>query len=355
MTYCLAWKTKHAAFLLADTAVTLNKSLGVRKYSSFGELQGSEGKETVIESLLKINVFGKTCALVFSGDVELANSIIDSLKFYLDSGESPRRAFRAAIRTNSPFSKFKSVSILFTFFDGQVPVLLKFDSTNPTAFIDDLDIVQIGSMGSYYPAFSDYIIRSFIDGSSKPGNILAAITAVLQSYGIHSVLAKMYVGGAFFGLYLDQSGVYWQEDTTYVIYHENDQRLQLAGLITVGIRDNVLFVGSSLINETKFMSNRLSAAAIESWMNSTSQQVLKTLDNYQSQYYVFLSNKQHMVTVVRTYGNLTNEYFQIYPLGNNKVAFLLNERFYQLIRDIHAQRSDNAIPFRLTWLHATNA
>lgn len=355
MTYCLAWKTKRAVFLLADTSVTLNASLSARKYSSFGELQGMRGKETVTESLLKINVVAKNSAIAFSGDVDLANSIIDTLKTLIESGETPIPAFRAAICSNSPFSPSRTVSFLFASFEGNTPKLLHFDSLDPTVFSDSNDVVQIGSMGSYYPSFSEYMIRRFIDGTTKPENFLAAVTAIVQSYGIHSVLSQMYVGGAFFGLYVEQAGVYWQDDTTYVIYHENNDILDLGGLITVGVRDNVLFVSSSLISETKFISNRVSAPTIHNWIDLLSNEVLNILNTYQSEYYVFLSNKDRMITVVRTYGNLLNEYFQIRPLEPNKVAFFLHDKFYDSIREMNAEPIHDAIPFKFAWLHATNA
>jgi len=227
MTYCLGWKTKKAVFLLADTSVTLHKPLG-KMYSSFGELQGSQGRESVVESLLKINAVHKMAAIAFAGDVGVANSIIESLQKILNLGKPYRQAFEAAIASNSPIPSSKPISFIFAYVESDSPKLLYFDS-EPHRLVDVEEVVQIGSMGSYYPSFSDQMIRSFIGGTSKPENILAAITGVVQTYGIHAVLSEMYVGGGFFGLYIDQSGLYWQEDTTYVIYHEKNDHLNIGG------------------------------------------------------------------------------------------------------------------------------
>ncbi|MFH0991378.1 MAG: hypothetical protein V1799_15325 [bacterium] len=234
-------------------------------------------------------------------------------------------------------------------------MLVHFDSRFPTRFSDVEETAQIGSMRSYYPEFSDYMIRSFISGTSKPENILGAITAIVQSYGIHSILSEMNVGGAFFGLYLDASGPHWQDDTTYVVYHDDDHTLDVGGVITVGIRDDVLFVGSSMINQTKFISSHLTAATMSGWMASWAESIFNILNEYRSEYYIFLSNKHWMATVVRTYGNLANEYFQVHPFDHNKVAFAFRNKFYEMICDIHAQPVDNELPFRFCWLHATNA
>ena len=353
MTYCLGWKTKKAVFLLADTSVTLNKSLG-KKYSSFGELQGSQGNESVVESLLKINAVEKKAAIAFAGDVGLANSVIESLQTFLDLGKPYRQALEAAIANNSPLPSSKPISLILAYVDTNSPKLLYFCSES-SELIDIEDVVQIGSMGSYYPSFSDQMIRSFIGGTSKPENILAAITGVVQTYGIHAVLSEMYVGGGFFGLYIDQSGLYWQEDTTYVIYHINNDALLIAGFITIGVRENVLFIGSSLLNETKFISSHISATSMNSWMQTWPPRIFNTLKTYSSDFYVFLNTKQQMATIVRTYGNLMNEYFKIRPLEGNRVEILIHDKFFQLIRVISAEPIEDGIPFQLAWLHATNA
>lgn len=355
MTYCLAWKTKSAVFLLADTSVTLNKSLR-KSHSSFGELQGSQGSISVVESLLKINPLRKHAAIAFAGDVRVANSIIDSIRILLDSGESCRKAFEKAIVSNSPIPPSRSVSIILAYYENEFPMLAHFDSRQPQKIIDVEDVIQIGSMGSYYLEFSGHMIRSFIGGTSKPENILTAITAVVQTYGIHAVLSDMYVGGALFGLYIDQYGLNWQEDTTYVIYYDKGGVPNIGGFITVGVRDNVLFTASSLINETKSMTSHVSAENANSWIGEWQERILDILKNYHSEYYVFLSTQHRITTIVRTYGNITNEYFQVRPLGGNKVAILLHDKFYQLIRDFSIKKGDeNGIPFQLAWLHATNA
>lgn len=355
MTYCLAWKTKSAIFLLADSSVTLNKSLK-KTYSSFGELQGSQGDISVVESLLKINPLRKNVAIAFAGDVRVANSIIDTIRVLLDSGESCRKALEKAIANNSPIPSSRSVSIILAYYENQFPMLAHFNSQQPQKIIDVEDVIQIGSMGSYYPEFSARMIRSFIGGTSKPENILAAITAVVQTYGIHAVLSEMYVGGAFFGLFIDQYGLNWQEDTTYIIYYDRRGVPNIGGFITVGVRDNVLFAASSLTNETKFMTSHVSAENANSWIGEWQERILDILKSYHSEYYVFISTQHRITSIVRTYGNITNEYFQIRPLGGNKVEILLHDKFYQLIRDFSIKKGDeNGIPFQLTWLHATNA
>ncbi|WP_103973309.1 hypothetical protein [Methylovulum psychrotolerans] len=101
MTYCLGWKSKTAAFLIADSAVTkriaITEDKKLLQESSFGEKQGqmNTGKY-VYERTLKLNSVNKI-AITFAGDADFGGNFVSLIKDNLDYGINIKTAIQYSI------------------------------------------------------------------------------------------------------------------------------------------------------------------------------------------------------------------------------------------------------------------
>jgi len=343
MTFCAGWKYKGAVYLIADTAVT-KPDKPRSDYSSFGQLHSSTKDGYVEESLLKLIPISKGMAIGFAGDVQVATEIIGLLKDNVQYADSVRDLLRIADNMG-PFDPKRSVTLLIASSTAQGSVeLIKWDSLKG---IDqsEADFYQIGSLTSYHSAFTSEFLNFLISGNLAIDRILPTIISVVQSYGVYDDLIQMNVGGLIFGLYTSHGNVYWQEDTNYIIYGPNIDKISYISAIA---RDNVIIISSSITNENRIFAHSISVNRTTIFSQDWRRRVQEQIDSDRFRYWVFISIQDRVITLlIRNDLQSESKYVRLSKLSNGKFDLAMSPELIQLLRQAVEDKNDGSIPFRL--------
>jgi len=349
MTYCLGWKSQNSVFIVADTALTTEAYKPTGPFvSSFGEVNYSSKDTYVREALLKICVVGKII-IGFAGNVNTAFEIIAVFKQLISSNSSVHEVLEKAIRSCGPYSKKNDVELIVGYVDKNGPRLISYNHDEERSIHEHDQFVQVGSIASYYPALSEATIKMFLKGKLPDENMLAAITAILQNYGILDRLMKMKVGGVFFGISVNATGVSWQEDTSYFLYPPDLRSLQH---ISVVARDNVLSVSSSLSGDKRVFMNTINTTNPEKWQARWIPRLKRKFNSGQSIFYTFLSKRDRLITVIKAPNPLSNKYFKIHADGMGKFDLFFSPELMAMLKNPNVVEKGISLPFRFNWISA---
>ncbi len=262
MTYIVGWKKKAAAFLCADSVVTVtNPSTPLRfELSSFGERHVLTKQESISEGLLKIINLGSV-AVAYCGNVGFNRGICGLIATELHRGSCPRDAFVTAIKSSLPVPPGIDTGLLAVFVEDSKPVFLAFNEYNDCQIQDVADdhCVMMGSMPEGITHI-DVSCLAMLDKAfaDKPAEYLVSMLGCLQSWSLHTpVLSQHGVGGAFYGLMATSSGIHWQPDVTYWPYAYTDG-ISFTGNVYTFFRENSLVVRSFITETTRVFSDELS-------------------------------------------------------------------------------------------------
>jgi len=182
------------------------------------------------------------------------------------------------------------------------------------------------------------VIRTFLHGNLGDEHMLAAVTAVLQSYGIFDHMMRMNVGGVFFGASVDLNGVSWQKDTSYFLYPPD---LTMSQFISVCSIDNALAVASSFVSPRVFM-NTINTANVTQWQDKRMHELKEKLNSGKSIFYTFLSTKDRLITVIKKTDKSVDRYFRIHTEhldGKEQYNFSFSSEFVELLSCTRSQES----------------
>lgn len=342
MTYILGWKSKGSAFIVADSAVT-KEGISSTAYSSFGEMHTDRNGKMVEEAMLKLCCIKNKAIVAMAGDNRTALGIIEIFKNAVDY-YGIKEAFEEAIISCGPYSKDNKVGLIVGYIDNGEPKLISFTNTNK--IVEHSDFTQIGSIASYYPSLTENLVKLFINGRLADVHMLAAVTAVLQSYGIFDQLMNMHVGGVFFGLSIDASGIHWQNDTSYVIYNFEPQNFNY---ITVIERESAIFVNSTFTQDIRGFVNSINTASLPENIDALRVEAKEFFDSGKSVFYVFLSNKDRLITVVKTNNKLDTKYIKIIPNQEGHFDFFLSPELMEILKKPITAKDYESLPFRFNW------
>jgi len=331
MTYLVAIKTGGSVILAADTAITTTTRASSRPFNvsetirtTFGESTISEPRRCVEGEMNKVIHLGKA-AVAFCGDADAAEEFISDLVFSLKGRDDVREAIRISVQNCSRSAGTNSsarIAISFPSDEGAELFTIKTGNWCVTEHEPD-GILQLGSMPDRFKQHTKALIERFVGKmSGRPDRLLAVTLGILQSFGTYSALLEESVGGAFCGLAVDSSGIIWQDDILYAIHAEIDIPI---GFVHCVIRDNVLIVNSSLIDECRYFAGKTNCPDCLTWKKKWWEQASLLITEAKFGFVTFL-NKQHRVTaIVGMAGHRESKLIQFSPdRGGIDEPFRLN-------------------------------
>jgi hypothetical protein len=347
VTYCAGWKYTDTVFLLADAAATKSEK-PTTKHSSFGELHAEIRGEYVEESLLKLVPIGPGIVAAYAGDVQLATQYLDFLRDSRPLVKDNIELLKSLTVSMGPFAPDREVALLLASSapDGSCELLRW--STIEGIDQSNSDFYTIGSLNSYHAALTSALLSQLIAGKLDPGRMLATVTAIVQSYGIHDNLIDMNVGGVIFGVQTRLAAVTWQQDTNYVIYSQNNRTFAAPAIVTVIARDNALIVSSSLTNDTRVFGHSTSTPSKDLWDEKWRNNAKAALDSGSGRYWVFINTSGKVITLIcRQHANTDSRYVKLSNLGDGKFDLAISHELMNLLLQPLSNPNDGSMPFRL--------
>lgn len=255
MTYCIAWRTKRTAFLVADAAST--KSAAPRTpHSTFGELHPYNRGLSVEESAFKLYKW-KNLGVTFAGDANGIRQYVYALDKHLSIGVPALAALQVAQDEFGGSSNGSFEGVAATHFFGR-PRLLRLDRRGRWNFVKKDCAIHLGSPSPSFKEFINDAISEVVSDELPPLAQLACVLATCQSLTVHHYLMENHAGGAFSGMMIDKDGTQWQPDIAYLLLNPPDmttikeapRETRNSHYISCVIRDDILFVGSPLVPGT---------------------------------------------------------------------------------------------------------
>ena len=342
MTYIVGWKSKNSVFLAADSAIT-RIGVPLLDRSSFGERHLINKGELVEEAMLKLCVIKNKAIIAIAGDNRKALEVVKTFNDACDCYDT-KEAFERAIISCGPYSEDTKIGIILGYIKDGIPHLVSF--TDKDNIIEHAVFTHVGSLASYYPALTENLVNLFVIRKLADEHMLVAVSGVLQSYGIFDQLMRMHVGGAFFGISIDASGIHWQNDTSYVIYNFEPQVLNF---ITAIERENSLFVNSTFTQDIRAFSNTINAPYVQDNIDRFKIEVKELFDSGKSVFYVFVSNKDRLITVLKTDNKLDTNYLRIIADKKGHFDLFFSPELMELLNKPVISKDDSSLPFRFNW------
>jgi hypothetical protein len=304
MTYCIAWRTERAAFVVADAVISASPQELVEAYSSFGEMHLNDCERTVQEGALKIIVTGDT-VLSFSGDAGLGFEAASVLRQAIASAALPRKAFETAVTSITPYPSGRSVNLLLAYWLNGKPTITTYDGNE---FVEHDYFVQLGSVSTKYRGISERVIGRFSKGLNNPFDILATALSVIQSYGIHDhSLIERGIGGVYCGAFVDQHGAHPPPDVCYMLYAASQNETFREGQTVIASYREGVFVARSAVSipsggNPRCFTTRLPSEPLtlvhERARNALAQSLAIT-HTAMFDYAVFLNTQYRIVTIIQ--------------------------------------------------------
>jgi hypothetical protein len=293
MTYCIGWRYGESVYLVADSLVT-KETPSVSPISSFGEVHvGSEGW-FVEESLLKLMRVADDCAIAYSGSVDVSISIVEFISTHYCDAMNIEMLLQSASNSLGPFSEFDSSSLLIALSGEKGPRLIEWN-TSAGIVQSDAEFAEIGSLCSPVIQIPRMLLSFFRERDLPEEHSLAAITAMVQSFGIHYDHLSQGVGGVFCGLSVSASGVKWQRDTRFILY---DDEMSNVSRVSVIVRDDSLALHSSRTNEASVFMTSVPNRGWQEWLHVWEKKVCQQLNSIDFDYWVFVSLQRMLITIV---------------------------------------------------------
>ncbi len=269
MTYIAGIRRNDCVFLVADSATT-NQGTWPRTgneqvTTSFGETQIFDSSRAVQESALKIHHLGNI-AIAVAGDALQANQFVAHVREQIDRHVIPRQAVAHTAATFAARDDL-SCQAIAAIVEQPRPALLSFNIARRTLVQHDEQgfTVQTGSQ-TLFEAELLASVLGLLDSrlpAEDPAAYLVSAVAWLQSMGVRSPLLNRGIGGAFYGVYADHSGITWQSDVVFGVHHRmTGPTMPVIALV----RDNVLVLRSGVDEASRALWSSTSArVTIPEW------------------------------------------------------------------------------------------
>lgn len=209
-------------------------------------------------------------------------------------------------------------------------------------------MVDIGSGKNLYAAkIAKKIIGQFLKYNDVDRHILILVNALIQSFIIHDESMRKCVGGLFIGLQIDEKGIQWQKDTSYILYEDifNDPTL-----INVLVKDGVVGISSPHRSRTYYTtSTNHSQESLRKWWHENKEEIGKYFISCESKYFVFISKKYRLINLVFDYVNEEKKLFSMNTSGPNKLDVQVNKELMESLLLEPKDFPNNPIPMQMKW------
>jgi len=317
--------------------------------SSFGQVHDKVRGQYVEEALLKLVPIAPGIAVAFAGDVELAGEIIEYLQEKLPFAETFEDLFDFLNIELGPFPSNRPVQLLFAASSKDNKTdLLFWDSIQGIAK-QNFDFCQIGSLAfTSHANNTTFALNVLAKGHIPVEDFLPAMSAMVQSYGVHNNIIDKNAGGIIFGLRSHDGIISWQEDTNYILYNPSFSQLNF---VSAFVRDNVLVVSSSFVRLTKIFSHPVSTLSFERWRENWEADIRVQQRSDRYRYWVFIETANRLITLIRREKfEIQSKYVNLDYLGDGQFDLGLSPELKMKLLLPLADRGDGSRPFRFNFL-----
>lgn len=320
MTYCAAWKKSDKVFLIADSAISsFNNKIDI-EYSSFGEKQGLYDSYYVNESALKIIKINNKMAICYSGDKKTAEEAIEYIKIFIEDLSIDQMLENLKLNFKDGEQKFELIIVYYEngnkiyYFKGKEYFVVE-------KFID------IGS-GKDIGGLSEKLKKFIYDNEKLPNETdshLAGVITYIQSISMKNNFYNFGVGGAFFGICMDEE-LTWCKDLHYYIYEENLNEFNYVSIVS---RYDGIYSASGFNNSIRYFYNQGTNSEILS-NTYIQEKIRKILINSIPDYFVFYSTLYNNIYILNIEKFSHTSIFRMWMRrqgDKTKLAFVFNPDF----------------------------
>jgi hypothetical protein len=243
MTIIIAHKDGSGVYLFSDSAITHNEPFYASLLSSFGQSQMLDTKK-VEEWTPKIVELPRRAAAAWAGELLPALNFLDNIALHLDSTD--QTIYEILRAKTGPSDVERRFQLMIAYCDNGETRLALLDR-NGAITHPDAGTISAGSLNEVYRSLAERIVHNVCTGLEAPPVIrIAATITALQSLSINDDLTIQSVGGAFFGVYVSDGGIQWQEDISYTIFNPRAATLDstLANCVFVSLEAKAAVVAS---------------------------------------------------------------------------------------------------------------
>jgi hypothetical protein len=357
MTYCVAWKSRNNAFLIADTAMTTNDKREiykpVKELTSLGTETYKNKNITVEEWTLKQFRISENFIICYAGVIDKAITIIQTIKKYYNEAE-PLHSFQLAIDSVREENNKDEVQFLFAFHLKGFIKLYSYN-INFDCQIDEIPedtLIQIGSLSDKRFDYSDVANRMFKEQILKmknPCKQFYQFLAYFQHLELHDKTLEKYAGGIYSGLYLNENGAYWNEDTSIIIYNRNlsSPSIELLGRINYCFRYNGLTLFSSFTEQMEFFIDTPNHPIYK--FESVREELNKIHYDFQPKLFIFLAKDFRSISIIKTNGNNDNIHFLEQKEEREDATMYTTKYTYNFVRLLKGDPFPKDFLFNLYW------
>lgn len=347
MTYCVAWRTQTATFIITDSAATSLSPFAYEQmgsHTSFGELQGSVTKknEYVSESAFKIYTYEST-AICLSGNSKFGHTFIALLIDHLRYGTDHQEALNRTIKNFQNIRSEPQIKIAIAF-HLNAPQLITFDSKLENSIQADIEYISFGSppdvlknyTKSFWQSFKETWLQEQHLGAEADERFLMRMLGLLQVYGIHNPTISDRIGGAYTGVYVSLDGLKTQPDVCYLISGET-LAFETQRVVSICVEaDHFCIISNSDLNLI-ITNNICCPKQDEVRLSESFANAVGKFDSGKFGYVVFLNTARHLASIVQMNDNIHHQLLSIDIHGNSPetLGFIVSEALVKINNDYH--------------------
>ena len=318
MTFVVGWKTSDATFIAADSMIkTKNRQapndISISSYSSFGEKHIIREVEDIQEGALKLFQVNPSITIGFAGNLENATKCIEyfcrevALIQNSISKESLGRSLKFAIgMCGANLRGDERFELIISAYAEAHPILLSYNENGNNVVTEHEKFVCIGTgrESTVLMSVIQYVYDMINARRSDYVKRLVLLQSILQTAVYHEKLLKNTLGGFIAANAVSLHGTQWQPDTSFILY-KHEYPFPEMSMILLGVRDGVVGV-SSIFRERSYFATPTSfpiqvddrAQAMKAWWVKYKDEFGKIFLDVAVDYWVFMSQKHRLITIV---------------------------------------------------------
>lgn len=303
MTLIVGWKNNNTVYIAGDSAITdPNKSeMNPDTQTSFTEAIVNEPKQ-VLDTALKVEILQNKLLVASAGNDYLCRNFIKDLYHKIKTVDS--EIITVINDTITEYNHTRDCGFIFGFVRDGKPCLFSYNDSvrNLTELKEVANFTYAGSIDETVIKIIQSITTLIKKSNFDDSKTMVSLCAILQSFVLRHPQMERGVGGFFAGAYINNHGIRWLDDTTYLIYNKGFPTENSGINISVALRDNGAFVYTPQSGvHNKILLNTHSENPKEEaqkWLDKHYEETNKKVNTSDSKYIAFLHSTRPIVGIL---------------------------------------------------------